>query len=297
MRHDALGQRDARGHQERGPVHAVEAHNFLPNHLQIGWPVSFELAGIARRVAESRDVVGQRIQPDIDHVFGIVRHRNAPGKRAAADGKVLQSTFDERNDFVATRFRANPLRLFGIEAQELVGKCRELEEVILLVHGFGDAAALRAALPRADVHVHLVRNAVLSGVAALVDVAVLAELAEQGLHAFLMTFFGGANEVVVGEAHPIPQGAKFCGYFVGKLLRGLAGSSGGALDFLAVFIRARQEIGVVAEHAMAARNGVAGNGRVRMPDVRTGVDVIDRGRDVELFAHEKRKSLPQRTRR
>ena len=154
------------------------------------------------------------------------------------------------------------------------------------MHGFGDAAALGAGLARANVHVHFVGNAVLSRIAAFVDVAVLAELAEQGLHTLLMTFFGGANEVVVGEAHPIPQGAKFCRNFVSKLLRGLAGSSGGALDFLPVFIRARQEIRVIPEHAMAARNGVAGNGRVRMADVGTGIDVIDRGRDVELFAHE-----------
>jgi hypothetical protein len=42
---------------------------------------------------------------------------------------------------------------------------------------------------------------------------------------------------------------------------------------------------------MTAGNSVACDGRVRMTDVGTGVDVIDRGRDVELFTHEYEKSM------
>ena len=93
VRHDRLGQRQARSHQERRPVHAVEADNLLADHVHIGRPVFLE-ASCASACDEPYpmrgDVVGQRIQPDVDHMLGIVGHRNAPGERAAADGKIAQ---------------------------------------------------------------------------------------------------------------------------------------------------------------------------------------------------------------
>ena len=42
---------------------------------------------------------------------------------------------------------------------------------------------------------------------------------EQLLHAALVALVGGADEVVVGEAQPVPQAAELAGDGVGKLLR------------------------------------------------------------------------------
>jgi len=42
---------------------------------------------------------------------------------------------------------------------------------------------------------------------------------------------GGADEIIVRQAHALPKRAKFSGDFVGELLRRFAGGLGGALNF------------------------------------------------------------------
>jgi hypothetical protein len=46
-----------------------------------------------------------------------------------------------------------------------------------------------------------------------------------------------------------------------------------------VLVGAGEEEGVVAQQAVASRDDIGGNGRVGVPDMRAGVDVVDwRGR-------------------
>ena len=81
MRHDALWERQSCRHQKRRPIHAMEANDFFSDHLQIGGPVFLEciLRALMRRsVANRRNVIGQRVQPDVDHMLRIVGNRNAP---------------------------------------------------------------------------------------------------------------------------------------------------------------------------------------------------------------------------
>jgi hypothetical protein len=95
--------------------------------------------------------------------------------------------------------------------------------------------------------------------------------------------FGGADIVVVGDAHALPERLELGGDLVGELLRRDAGGSGGALDLLAVLVSAGEEEGVVAEQAVAAADDVGGDGGVSVADVRARVDVVNGGREVELF--------------
>ena len=177
--------------------------------------------------------------------------------------------------------------MLGVEADELILECRELEIVIFFVDGFGGASAIRARSAGADgVDVEFVGDAVLAGVSAFVDESVIANLAPERLHSLLVARGRGADEIVVGETHAIPERAKLGGDFIGELLRRFVGGLGGAFDFLSVLVGAGQEPGIIAQHAMTAGDGVASDGRVSMADVRMRVDVIDRGRDVELFGHE-----------
>src|SRR5581483_7604499 len=101
---------------------------------------------------------------------------------------------------------------------------RRLEKVIFLLDAFRGASALRARRARPDcVHVKFVEYAVLACVMAFIDVAVVANLAEEFLPAALMPVRGGADEIIVGETHAVPQRAEFRGDFVRQLLRRLAG--------------------------------------------------------------------------
>ena len=107
----------------------------------------------------------------------------------------------------------------------------------------------------------------------------------QRLHTLFVSVGRGANEVVVGEPHAVPERAELGGDFVSELLRRFSRGLRGAFDFLSVLVGAGKEIGVKAQHALAPGNGVARDGGVGMSDVRTRVHVINRGRDVKLFAH------------
>ena len=91
-----------------------------------------------------------------------------------------------------------------------------------------------------------------------------------------MARLGGADVVVVGDAHAVPEVAEAGGDLVGELLRGDAGGGGGALDLLAVLVGAGEEEGVVAEQAVAAGDDVGRDGGVGVADVRARVDVVDR---------------------
>src|ERR1700687_3682669 len=154
------------------------------------------------------------------------------------------------------------------------------------MHGLGDASASGAGIAwlRA-VHIEFVRDAVLSGVGALVNVAIVSNAPEQFLRPLLVALFGGANEVVVRDSHPLPELAKFRGNFIRVLLRRFAGSLRRAFNLLAVLISSSQEKSIGAKQSLPPRHGVAGDGGVGMANVWPRVHVVNRGRDVELSAH------------
>ena len=171
-----FGQRQPRGHQKRGPVDAVEAHDLLADHVHVGGPVLARTSwlSVVGAVAERGDVIGQRIEPDINHMLGIVGHRNAPVERGAADRKIAQAAAHKGNHFVAPRLRPDEVGLLGVELQQLVLQRRELEEVILFLHRFGRAAAFRDTARPAPPHRRRVRRRRNTGrCTALVDVAAL----------------------------------------------------------------------------------------------------------------------------
>src|SRR4029079_17628238 len=137
-------------------------------------------------VAKCGDVVGQSIEPYVDHVLGIIRNRNAPRKGRAADGEIAQRGTAERDDLIASSLGTDEVRLRGVERKQWFCKCGELEEVVLFLDGFGGAAALGARFSRPYFHVHLVKHAVLAGVAALIDVSVVANASPKALETALV---------------------------------------------------------------------------------------------------------------
>src|SRR5580692_3066115 len=100
-----------------------------------------------------------------------------------------------------------------------------------------------------------------------------------------MALFRRADEIVVGDPHPLPQGAEFARDFVCVLLWGFSSSFRRTLNLLSVLVGARQEKSVIAQQSMTACNRVAGDGRVRVADVRPRIDIVNRGRDVKLPGH------------
>src|SRR5436853_6013382 len=136
---------------------------------------------------------------------GIVGHGHTPFECRAADRQVAQPAAHKRHHLVAPRVRTDEVWLCGIETEQLVLKRRELEEVVFFMNRLGGAPALRTGRAGADrIDVQLVVDAILSGVRALVDITIIANLPPKSLHTFLVPIRSGANVVVVGQAETIP---------------------------------------------------------------------------------------------
>ncbi|CAI8167243.1 MAG: Uncharacterised protein [Pseudidiomarina mangrovi] len=101
-----------------------------------------------------------------------------------------------------------------------------------------------------------------------------------------MPILGGANEVVVGEIEVGRQLTKNSRNLVGKLLRRNALGFCRPLDLLPVLIRASEKMHVIAVQTLEPRHDIGGQRGVRVTNVGTVVDVVDRRRDVvSLFGH------------
>ena len=94
VRKDVIGQRLAQRHQEDGPVDGVEAGDVLADDVQLlaALPVLLvQLARIAVRVVpETGDIVGERVQPDVDDMAAVKVDGNAPCEGGARDAQILQ---------------------------------------------------------------------------------------------------------------------------------------------------------------------------------------------------------------
>ncbi len=121
-----------------------------------------------------------------------------------------------------------------VEFEQLVREGRELEEVILFGDGFGGAAAIGAGVAGLGVvDIEVVEDAVLAGVAAFIDIAVLAAALEQILHHARVARIGGALKVVDLEAEQSPTAAGIRRRSRRQnSLRRFAGALGGALHIL-----------------------------------------------------------------
>ena len=110
----ALGQLVAGAHEHRRPDDGVELEDVLGHQVHRRRPVAGEvLAGAG--VRQRREVVDERVDPDVDDLLRVPRHGDAPLERRAADGDVLQALLDEGERLVVARLRPDPL---GVGAEE-----------------------------------------------------------------------------------------------------------------------------------------------------------------------------------
>ncbi len=168
--------------------------------------------------------------------------------------------------------------------QQFVLKCGQFEEVVFFAYRFRRAAAVGAGCAGACFDVKLVKNAVLTRIRALIEITALFQYIPQFGHTALVALFRGADVVVVGQAHPVPQAAELGRNAIGKCLRFFTRKRRGPLDLLPMLVGSGQEPDVLPLRAAAACDGVGHHGRICVADVWPRVDVVDRCRDVERCA-------------
>ena len=127
------------------------------------------------------------------------------------------------------------------------------------------------------------RGAVLALVFAFVDIAFVVQVLEDFLYSFHVVIVGSAYIAVVADVHIRPEVFKNFNDIVNVLLRGNSFFRGLFFYFLTVLVGSRKEHNVIALHTFVARNRVAGNGGIAMPDMGISRGVVNGRGDVKGF--------------
>ncbi len=88
-------QRQIQRHQHRRPDNRMKPDNFLAHKMDVRRPIFFKIMVFFIAVSQRRDVVGQCVNPNIDHMLRVKIHLNAPVKRGARYAQILQSRLDK----------------------------------------------------------------------------------------------------------------------------------------------------------------------------------------------------------
>jgi hypothetical protein len=130
-------------------------------------------------------------------------------------------------------------------------------------------------------------GAIKSSISGVINLALLINAGQDIAHHFFVPFLGGPDEVVGLDMERGPQisvkGADFVRIFPGLALIGLCG----AKDFVSVFIRAGEKIGLIPEQAVITPHHVAQDGGIGMAYMGFGVDIVNRRCEVNPLFHDK----------
>ena len=289
---DAARQRQSRTHQHRRPDDAVETGDVLPDDVQIGRPPRLEQP-VVGAVPDSRDVVDERVDPDINHAVGIGRHRNAPRLAGPAHRDVVEAGLEQAEHLVAADLRLQELRMGRVVIEQALPVLRQPEEMVLLLDPLRRLAVDRAVavlevLLRLE---RLARDAVPPLVVAVIDVAGVGQSRDQGRHAGPVARLRRADEVVERDVEPRPDVTERLLHVVAEGERLDTQLASALEDVLRVLVVAHHEAGLDAAQPLVAGDDVGRNLLVGRPEVGAAVDVVDRRGDVEP-GHRVRERFP-----
>ena len=86
----------SRRHKENRPIDGVKADDVFTDDVDVCGPIFFvERSSLFAVESEPRDIVEQRVQPDIDDVFRVEGHRDTPLEGGTRNAQILQPRFKE----------------------------------------------------------------------------------------------------------------------------------------------------------------------------------------------------------
>ncbi len=288
MPEHVLRQRCVDRHEHRRPDDRVEADDFLADEVHVARPVAFVFFhAFARQLwkTQSGDVVGQRIEPHVDDVLFVERHRNSPVEAAPGNTQVFEPLVDKGQHLVDAALRLEEIRRLK-QLHEAVGVVRKPEEIrffLRLFHG-PPAVGTQAFGKLVLCPERLAGRAVPADVFGFVNVTLLVHLQENLLHALLVPRLRRADKVVVGDLHRLPQLQNAFDDRIDVFLRLLPPRLGQLLNLLTVLVGSRQEHDVAPRQALKSRHGIGHHRAIRVTDVEVVAGVVNGRGDVKRFS-------------
>src|SRR5680860_134525 len=130
-----------RRHQYSGPDNAVELEDILGHDVVVGRPKAIPEILITG-IGQSAQVVDQSIHPNVDDLFFVPRHRDAPVQGSPRNGDILQTLINEGKCLVVSVGGADEIWIRSVMLGKTILIGRETEEVILLFHIGGQRTML-----------------------------------------------------------------------------------------------------------------------------------------------------------
>ena len=284
-----LRKRQIQRHQEDGPVDRMEADNVFPDQVNVRGPVAVHQIFLVVQIAQSRDVVRQRVHPDVDDVIRIEADRYTPVEGASRDAQILKTWSQEVVEhFILARFRLDKIRMSFDIVDEPVRVLAHSEEVRFL----GSRLHLAAAVGTFAVDELRVcpegfaGRTVVAFVLALVNIPLIVQLLEDTLDRLDVLRIGGADKLIVVDVHQLPQRLDLLDLSVHIFLRRNPRGFRDLLDLLTVLVRARQQICVVACQRLEALHRIGRYRRVGVSDMEISARIVDRCRNIiGWFSH------------
>ena len=166
-----------------------------------------EQAVVIRTIAQSSDIVGEGVYPNIYNMTGVKFHGYPPFKRGTGNGKVFQTGLEEVVDhFVLARVWLKEFRVFFHILDDSVLIFGKAEEIAFLLQQFhipttvGAFAVYQLVFGKE----RFTRGAVPAFIRAFVNISLIIQLLENFLHDFDMIVIGGTNELIIGNAEGLP---------------------------------------------------------------------------------------------
>ena len=196
-----LGQRDLRRHQERRPIDGVEANDILADEVDIGRPIAVEQFA-AVGITKPRQIVGQRVEPDIHDMVVAARNLDPPVEAGPRNRQIVEPALDEAEDFIAAAVGLDEFGVRGIMVEQSLLIGRQLEKPALLDGPFDRRSLRRAALLAlpgqfARVVKRLVADRIPAFVAAEIEVAIGFHRLPDRLARAVMIGLRGADETII----------------------------------------------------------------------------------------------------
>ena len=228
-------------HQENRPVNGMETDNIFSDQMQVCRPVFLKLFGAVTIavISDTSDIVGQRIQPYINHMLRIKIYRNTPFERGTGNTQILKSRKKEIvHHLILSGYRLNKFRMRIDMVNQSLCVFAHFEEISFFFCRCTGTSAVRtfSIYQLRFCEERLTGSTVHSFIIPFINISLLIQFFENLLHLFLMICIRSTNKLIIRSIHQIPDIFNLSRYIIYVFLGSDASFLSFVLNFLTVLI-------------------------------------------------------------